>query len=295
MELKLNNITKKYGNFTAVNNVNLSLTPGVYGLLGPNGAGKTTMINMIVDILRPTSGTITLDGQEIHSMKENYRKLLGFLPQTSGVYPNFNGIEFLRYFAALKGIDKKVGNRIAHELMEKVNLGDAKKKKIKQYSGGMRQRLCIAQALIGNPKILIMDEPTVGLDPKERSSFLKLITTLAGDRIVLFSTHIVSDLDRIAEYIIFLRQGEVAESGKVNDVISNLNGKVFEINVSEDDYETIKQQLQVISMKRHEDRIIARIISDIKIENGVPVAPGLEDVYFSIFRDVGGSHDAFEI
>lgn len=207
MELIINDLTKRYGDKLAVDHLSIRLSEGVNGLLGANGAGKTTLMRMLCGILRPTSGTITLNGLNANS--EDYRALLGYLPQDFGYYPDFTGLDFLLYLGALKGLSKSHAKRRAQELLELTSLQTAAKKKIKTYSGGMKQRLGIAQALLNDPKLLIVDEPTAGLDPKERVRFRTLIADLGKDSIVLLSTHIVSDVEQIADHMLMLREGKL--------------------------------------------------------------------------------------
>lgn len=207
MELVIDRLSKQYKNKIAVDRISLTLQKGVYGLLGANGAGKTTLMRMICGILKPTSGTISFDGMDV--TEENYRSILGYLPQDFGYYPEFTGEDFLLYMAALKGIAKLQAKRRAAELVQMVSLQDVAKKKIKTYSGGMKQRLGIAQALLNHPKLLILDEPTAGLDPKERVRFRNLIESLGNESIVLLSTHIVSDIEHIADRVIMIRDGQL--------------------------------------------------------------------------------------
>lgn len=211
MELVIDRVSKQYQNKLAVDRVSLGLHPGVYGLLGANGAGKTTLMRMICGILRPTGGTITLDGMDVS--QERYRGALGYLPQDFGFYPDFTGLDFLCYMAALKGLSKAQGRARAQQLLDLVGLGPKGRDKIKTYSGGMRQRLGIAQALLNDPKLLVLDEPTAGLDPKERVRFRELIGKLGRERIVLLSTHIVSDVEHIAQEIVMMQGGQVIYSG----------------------------------------------------------------------------------
>ena len=211
MELIIDRISKQYKNHTAVDRVSARLHRGVYGLLGANGAGKTTLMRMLTGILTPTSGTITFDGMDVST--EDYRGILGYLPQDFGYYPEFTAMDFLLYLAALKGIPKSQAKRRAKELLELVSLEDVSRKKIKTFSGGMKQRLGIAQALLNDPKLLIMDEPTAGLDPKERVRFRNLIEQLGKDSIVLLSTHIVSDIEHIADEILLMRDGQLIFQG----------------------------------------------------------------------------------
>lgn len=216
MELMIEQIKRKYGEKTAVTNVSLTLHPGVYGLLGANGAGKTTLMRMICGILKPTSGRITFDHMDVNS--EEYRARLGYLPQDFGYYPEFSGQDFLMYLAALKGLYKKTAQRKVKELLELVSLSEVAKKKIKTYSGGMKQRLGIAQALLNDPEIIVLDEPTAGLDPKERVRFRNLIEELGKESIVLLSTHIVSDIEHIADYVLMMKDGELIYNGPMEKI-----------------------------------------------------------------------------
>lgn len=212
MELVMDSVSKQYKNKIAVDRVSVKLYQGVYGLLGANGAGKTTLIRMICGILKPTNGTISFDGMDVS--EENYRSILGYLPQDFGYYPEFTGIDFLLYMAALKGITKPQAKRRTKELLQLVSLQEAAKKKIKTYSGGMKQRLGIAQALLNQPKLLVLDEPTAGLDPKERVRFRSLIEEWGKENIVLLSTHIVSDIEHIADGILMMKDGQLIYDGK---------------------------------------------------------------------------------
>lgn len=220
MELVLDRVSKQYQNKIAVDRVSLRLKPQVIGLLGANGAGKTTLMRMICGVLQPTGGTIRLDGLE--ASDERYRDILGYLPQNFGYYPSFTGREFLMYMAALKGLDKKNANRKCEELLKLVNLEHAANKKIRTYSGGMKQRLGIAQAILNDPKILILDEPTAGLDPKERVRFRNLIAELGKDAIVILSTHIVSDVEHIANRILMMKDGQFIFDGSLDEVGEDL-------------------------------------------------------------------------
>lgn len=220
MELVLDRVSKQYQNKIAVDRVSLTLKPGVIGLLGENGAGKTTLMRMICGILRPDSGTITFDGMDVS--EELYRDALGYLPQDFGYYPNFTGKDFLMYMSALKGLDKKTAKRKSEELLRIVNLEGAANKKMKAYSGGMKQRLGIAQAVLNDPKILILDEPTAGLDPKERVRFRNLIAQLGKDAIVILSTHIVSDVEQIADKILLMKKGQFVFDGTMDEIGTDL-------------------------------------------------------------------------
>lgn len=212
MELIIDRISKQYKSRIAVDRISIKLQKGVYGLLGANGAGKTTLMRVICGILKPTSGTVTFDGMDVS--EESYRAILGYLPQDFGYYPEFNAMDFLLYMAALKGIPKVQARRKAKELLELVSLQDVSRRKIKTFSGGMKQRLGIAQALLNDPKLLILDEPTAGLDPKERVRFRNLIESLGKDSIVILSTHIVSDVEHIADEILLMKSGQLIYQGK---------------------------------------------------------------------------------
>ena len=216
MELCIDRLTKQYENKIAVDRVSLQLTNGVYGLLGANGAGKTTFMRMLCGILKPTSGTVTFDGMDVSS--EEYRAELGYLPQDFGYYPDFNGMDFLLYIASLKGLTKTEAKRKSKKLLELVSLSDVAKKKIATYSGGMKQRLGIAQALLNDPKIIILDEPTAGLDPKERVRFRNLIKELGTESIVLLSTHIVSDIEHIADTVLMMKAGQIVFNGSADEI-----------------------------------------------------------------------------
>lgn len=214
MELKTTGLTKRFGPKTAVNDLNITLSGGVYGLLGENGAGKTTLMRLLCNIQNPTSGKISLNGKNTADLGEKYRALLGYLPQNFGYYPDFTALDFLLYIAALKGLDERNAMKRSEEMLDAVGLSGKGRHKIRTFSGGMKQRLGIAQAMLGDPRILILDEPTAGLDPTERVRFRNLISSFAKDRIIILSTHIVSDLELIADEIIMMREGQLVYFGK---------------------------------------------------------------------------------
>ena len=220
MELVIDRLTKQFQNKIAVDRVSMRLHNGVFGLLGTNGAGKTTLMRMLCGILQPTSGTITFDGMDVR--EEGYRAILGYLPQDFGYYPEFCAMDFLLYMAALKGLPKQSAKRRANELLELVGLQDMSRKKIKTFSGGMKQRLGIAQALLNDPKLLILDEPTAGLDPKERVRFRNLIGQIGKDSIVLLSTHIVSDIEHIADEVLMMKDGNLIYHGAWDEQMGDL-------------------------------------------------------------------------
>lgn len=212
MELILDRVSRQYKNKIAVDRITVKMGIGIHGLLGENGAGKTTLMRIICGILRPDSGTVCFDGMDVS--EEDYRAILGYLPQDFGYYPEFTGLDFLLYMAAVKGIEKAQARRRAAELLELVSLQDAAKKKVKTYSGGMKQRLGIAQALLNRPKLLVLDEPTAGLDPKERVRFRNLIQDIGRESVVLLSTHIVSDVEHIADHLLMMKEGQLIYNGK---------------------------------------------------------------------------------
>ena len=226
MQLVLDCVSKQYQNIIAADRISISLEYGVTGLLGANGAGKTTLMRMICGILKPTSGSISFDGIDV--TEEAYRDVLGYLPQDFGYYPNFTGRDFLLYIAALKGLDKASARRKSEELLQRVNLEDAADRKIRTYSGGMKQRLGIAQALLNDPKIIVLDEPTSGLDPKERVRFRNMIAELGKESIVLLSTHIVSDVEQIADRILMMKNGKIIWDGRKENTPEDLESFYLE-------------------------------------------------------------------
>lgn len=280
MELSVDRLTKQYGRKIAVDCVSTVLKPGVYGLLGENGAGKTTFMRMLCAILESTSGEVFMDGREIVSMGAEYRDILGYLPQEFGYYPNYTAKAFLLYMAALKGIPGDVAKKRVQELLEVVGLGDAAGKKMKTFSGGMKQRVGIAQALLNYPKLLILDEPTAGLDPKERVRFRNLISDYAGDRIVLLSTHIVSDIEAIADEVLVMKRGKVLTQGTVSELTKKAAGKVWELTVSPVEAKIWQEKAAVANLRHEGEQVVLRILSDDKPTDGaVSCEAGLEDLY----------------
>ncbi len=286
MELKTIELTKNFGSKTAVNHLNVTLTNGVYGLLGANGAGKTTFMRLLCNIQTPTSGKIVLNGKNIEGLNEKYRGLLGYLPQHFGYYPDFAALDFLLYVSALKGLNEKNAKKKSKELLEAVGLSAESKHKIKTFSGGMKQRLGIAQAMLGDPHILILDEPTAGLDPKERVRFRNLISAFAKNRIVILSTHVVSDVEFIAEEIIMMKSGQIVHFGKPQEITAEIDGQVWECAVPSAHAETYAAKFNTSNL-RNTDRgeTILRIISERPpMENAVRVQPNLEDLYLFYFK-----------
>lgn len=284
MKLTTFNLTKKYGKKTAVDQLNLELTEGIIGLLGPNGAGKTTLIRMLCDILKPTEGKVLFNGEDIHLMNEEYRERLGYLPQKVGYYSWFTGEEYLRYLGCLKGMSKQEVEERITWLLKQVSLENVRKKKIKTYSGGMIQRLGIAQALLNDPEILILDEPTAGLDPKERIRFRNLIAQLAEDRLIILSTHIVSDVESVATDIIIFKDGKVVMQDKNKDILKHMKEKVYLLKVAAKDIEECKEKYIISSMQPVGSDMELRIICSGEAPAGaLLVDPGLEELYLSQF------------
>ena len=281
MELKTIELTKKFGSKTAVNHLNITLTNGVYGLLGANGAGKTTFMRLLCNIQTPTSGKIVLNDKNIVGLNEKYRGLLGYLPQHFGYYPDFTALDFLLYVSALKGLNEKNAEKKSKELLEAVGLSAESKHKIKTFSGGMKQRLGIAQAMLNDPHILILDEPTAGLDPKERVRFRNLISAFAKNRIVILSTHIVSDAEFIAEEIIMMKSGQIVHFGKPQEITAEIDGQVWECAVPSAYAETYAAKFNTSNFRNTDkSETILRIISECPpMENAVRVQPDLEDLY----------------
>ncbi len=286
MELSTIELTKRYGSKTAVNRLNVTLTNGVYGLLGANGAGKTTFMRLLCTVQRPTSGKIVLDGKSIWKLGERYRDVLGYLPQHFGYYPEFTAWDFLLYVAALKGLDSRKAKKVSSELLEEVGLSGEGRRKIRTFSGGMKQRLGIAQAMLKDPYILILDEPTAGLDPKERVRFRNLISAFSKDRIVILSTHIVSDVEFIAERIMMMKAGEILHFGRPHEITSRISGCVWECSVPTSRAEQYTASLTVSNLRNEENgRTVLRVIADQPpVAGAVKVEPNLEDLFLYYFE-----------
>ncbi len=280
--LAVNHVTKKYGKFIALEDITLEFTRGVYGLLSPNGGGKTTLIKMLVTLLFPTCGEILWEGIEITKLGEQYRDIIGYLPQDFGYYKNQTPRQFLSYLAALKGIDHKDAERKATELLQLVSLGNVMDKKMRKFSGGMLQRVGIAQAMLNDPKILILDEPTSGLDPKERVRFRNLISELSKDRIVILSTHIVSDVETIANHVIMFKDHKLFCNDSPSNICKTLSGKVYVTW----DIKSVTQPYIPLTQRQEDGRTLVRFVC----ETGCPTAarqvtPNLEDVFLYVYRD----------
>lgn len=289
--LTINNVTKKYGNFTALSDISLEFQNGVYGLLAPNGAGKTTLIKMLATLLFPTKGSILWDGEDIYAMDERYRMMLGYLPQKFGYYKNYSPKKFLMYLAALKGIPVKDAEIRIAELLNIVSLSDVTDKKMRKFSGGMLQRVGIASAMLNNPKILILDEPTAGLDPKERVRFRNIIHNLAKDRIVILSTHIVSDIETIANQVIMIKNHCLFCCETTVELCNRLKDKVFETIAGEE----LKGDILILGERQEGTKTMLRFVSNTKADNAktnnsktnnaIAVIPTLEDVFLYVYQE----------
>lgn len=284
MELAVKNLTKNFGAKCAVNDVTFSLRAGVYGLLGPNGAGKTTLMKMMVDILPPSSGEVLLDGVNIRELGAGYRNLLGYMPQDIGVYKSFSARKYLQYIAALKGIVGKEADEKIEELMNLVGLRDVGRKKLGGFSGGMLRRIGIAQTLLNDPRVLILDEPTAGLDPQERIRFRNIISELSENRIVVLSTHIISDMEFIAGEVIMMREGAVLRIDTTEQLLNAVEGKVWTAFISHRDFQRAKKEYIVGNIIQKADGVEARLVSDREPAFPCePAAPILEDVFSYYF------------
>lgn len=284
MVLAFDRLTKQYGNKIAIDRISASLSPGVYGLLGANGAGKTTLMRMTCGVLDPTSGDILFDGKSISEIGEAYRNLLGYLPQDFGYYPDFSAKEFMHYVAALKGLDTRRARRKSLALLDLVGLSDVSGKKIRTFSGGMKQRLGIAQAVLNDPKILVLDEPTAGLDPKERVRFRNLISDLAKDRIVILSTHIVSDVEYIADKIMIIKKGALLMGGTVEELTAKANGFVWRCVIPPEQVDQYENEYCIVNLRHISGQVELRIISENEPALGAePLEPTLEDLYLYCF------------
>ncbi|MDU3802402.1 ABC transporter ATP-binding protein [Paraclostridium bifermentans] len=285
-KLEMINVTKKYKHKSANENINLKLESGVYGLLGPNGAGKSTLMKQIVAISSPTSGKILYNDKDIKSLDDEYREIVGYLPQDFNAYKNFKAKDFLMYMAALKGMDKNASKKRVDELLKLVGLCEVSNKLVSKFSGGMKRRVGIAQALLNNPKILILDEPTAGLDPQERNRFRNLLSQIGRDTIVILSTHIISDIESVAKETIMIKDGKIVLRGTHKDILKDMQGNVYIINTKDEDlvYE-IQSKFKVVSINRGVENTSVRFISETKpkYEEAELTEAMFEDVYMFYF------------
>ncbi len=286
-ELTLDRITKHFKNKIAVDHVSISLQDGVYGFLGANGAGKTTLLRMICQVLKPTAGEIRYNGIPINKLDGDYRYILGYLPQDFGYYPDFTARRYLEYLAACKALPPDLLKEKVQEMLRLTGLEGDQRSKIKTFSGGMLRRLGIAQALLNDPGILVLDEPTSGLDPKERIRFRNIVSSLSKGRIIILSTHIVSDIEFIADEILLMKQGRIIEQGTTAKVTESMHGKVWEYLADQDEALRMNDTFAISNLKNEGDKVRLRLVSDTcPCKGAVPVSPGLEDVYLYHFEEV---------
>ncbi len=290
MMLKLQGVRKDYDDFTAVTSIDLELEEGVYGFLSPNGAGKTTLLKMVATLISPTDGEITWQNRDIFTMGEAYRELLGYMPQKFGYYRDYTAEKFLLYLAVLKGMDRQKAKVRIDELLEQVGLSDVKKQKLKTYSGGMLQRVGIAQAMLNEPQILILDEPTAGLDPGERARFREMLAKFSKGRIVLYSTHIVSDVENLANRIIMLKDHQLLANSTPRELCDSMEGKVFSTHVKEEEYDEFANAYFILSVRQEREskdvRFVAEGVTETEAENlgWEKVYPNLEDVFLYVYQ-----------
>jgi ABC-2 type transport system ATP-binding protein len=280
LKLVIDKVSKRYrGGNWALKGFTLELNPGVLGLLGPNGAGKTTLMSILATITRATEGRVTWNGTDVASNPDGLRAVLGFLPQDFGVYPNLNAVEFLEYLAAVKGLDAATSRRRIDELLNLVNLADVRKRPLGGYSGGMKQRVGIAQALLNDPQLLIVDEPTAGLDPEERVRFRNLLSDLSGERVVILSTHIVSDVEATATDIALIAQGTLVAHASPEELLRQVEGKVWEWVLPSAELNPAKQKYLISNTSRRSDGVHARVLADAPPNGAQRITPNLEDAY----------------
>lgn len=285
MELTFDGLVKNYDTVKALKGVSFTLTPGVNGLLGPNGAGKSTMMNILSGNLSQTAGRITFNGEDIRNMGKAFRKRLGYMPQQQALYPGFTAAQFLGYMATLRGMRKTEATDAVRRVLRQVELEDVALRRIKTFSGGMKQRLLIAQAILADPDVLVLDEPTAGLDPKQRIAIRNLIASLAERKIVIVSTHVVSDIAGIAKEILLLKQGELISRQSPAELIRQIDGIVWEVSVSKDDLPNWQSRYRISNMAYDGSDFCLRLLSDEAVPGGHPVKPNLEDVYLSYFGE----------
>ncbi|WP_027626360.1 ABC transporter ATP-binding protein [Clostridium lundense] len=284
MKLEISNLTKLYNKRIGLNNFSIVLKEGIVGVMAPNGSGKTTLLKILATVMKPTSGSVYLNGEDIFTLGKNYREIIGYIPQNFGVYPNFTAEQFLKYFGILKGIPKKEMKHRVDNVLNLVHLTNVKDEKLKTFSGGMQQRVGIAVALLNDPKILILDEPTVGLDPDERIRFRDFLVEISENKIIILSTHIVSDIDEIASDIIFMKKGELITHITPQDALLSISNKVYEVVTDLNGIRDLKKNYIVSKSINKKEGLTARIVGEKPCENAIPVEPTLEDVYMYYYK-----------
>lgn len=289
MKLEVKELVKCYGKKRALKGLNATLTEGVYGFLGPNGAGKSTFMNVLTGNLRATSGEILYDGKNITELGRNFRSILGYMPQQQALYPNFTAVGFLSYMAALRGMKKTEARERIPEVLRQVGLEQVAGEKIRSFSGGMKQRILIAQAVLANPEILILDEPTAGLDPKQRIAIRNLISEIAEKKIVIIATHVVTDVESVASRILLIKEGEMIADSTREELTGALAGQVWELELPQEELGRLTEDPQFLigNISREGNRLFVRVITKEKPRqwHAAPVRPGLEDVYLYYFKE----------
>lgn len=287
MKLFAYNISKEFKDLKAVNNINLEFIPGIWGLLGPNGAGKTTLMRMLVSNIKPSKGKVMLDDVNIESLKDSYLDKIGYLPQHFGYDKNQSVEDFLHYIGTLKGLNKEIRNKRISELLNEFNLSEVRKKKIDKLSGGMKRRVGICQTMLNNPDILIVDEPTAGLDIEERNKFRKYLTAISKEKIIIVSTHIVSDIEFIANYLVLMEKGKVIAAGEAHSLIETLDGNVFETVIDENELSRLENEYKIMNFRNESSgKVSIRYVADVPLKNSKLVSPSLNDFYLSKVTEV---------
>ncbi len=287
MILKVHSLKKNYGKKQALKGIHAELTEGVYGFLGPNGAGKSTFMNILTGNLKATSGQIFYNGEDVTKLGREFRSILGYMPQQQALYPNFTAVDFLSYMAALRDMRKEEAKRRIPQVLEEVGLSEVAGDKIRSFSGGMKQRLLIAQAVLAEPKILVLDEPTAGLDPKQRIAIRNLISKLAAGKIVIIATHVVTDVESVANRILLIREGIMIADSIREELTASLTGKVWELSISQTELSALPKEWLVGTVSREGETLFARVITEKEPEgySHTYERPGLEDVYLYYFRE----------
>lgn len=287
MKLFAYNISKEFKDLKAIDNINLEFTPGIWGLLGPNGAGKTTLMRMLASNTTPSKGKVMLDDVNIESLKDSYLDKIGYLPQHFGYDKNQSVEDFLHYIGTLKGLNKEIRNKKISELLNEFNLSEVRKKKIDKLSGGMKRRVGICQAMLNNPDILIVDEPTAGLDIEERNKFRKYLTAISKEKIIIVSTHIVSDIEFIANFLVLMEKGKVIAAGEAHSLIETLDGNVFETVIDENELSRLENEYKIMNFRNESSgKVSIRYVADVPLANSKLVSPSLNDFYLSKVKEV---------